>query len=53
MTLERSAIIMDDIFASHEDDSRGRLLKIIQEFLVSEAATHSAGGKGTAVSLLT
>jgi hypothetical protein len=47
MTLERSAIIMDAIFASHEEEGRGRLLKILQDFLVSEASKHAAKEKGT------
>lgn len=47
MTMERSAVIMDDIFASPDEEPRGRLLKIIQEFLISEAAKHSAKQKGT------
>ncbi len=42
MTMESSAMIMDAIFASPEEESRGRLLKIMQEFLLSEAAKHSA-----------
>jgi hypothetical protein len=46
MTLGRSAIIMDEIFASPEEEGRGRLLKIIQDFLVSEAAKHIAKEKG-------
>ncbi|KAG6888734.1 hypothetical protein C0995_006386 [Termitomyces sp. Mi166 len=46
MTMERSASVMDTIFASPEEESRARLLKIIQEFLVSEAAKHSAKEKG-------
>jgi len=46
MTLERSSMIMDAIFASPEEDARGRLLKIMQEFLVSESAKHAAKEKG-------
>ncbi|KAF8208426.1 hypothetical protein K438DRAFT_2012502 [Mycena galopus ATCC 62051] len=42
MTQERSAVIMDEIFSSPDEDRRGRLLKIIQDFLISEAAKHSA-----------
>ncbi|KAF8215671.1 armadillo-type protein [Mycena galopus ATCC 62051] len=41
-TQERSAVIMDEIFSSPDEDRRGRLLKIIQDFLISEAAKHSA-----------
>ncbi|KAF8073449.1 hypothetical protein FPV67DRAFT_1559883 [Lyophyllum atratum] len=45
MTKERSSTIMDVIFASPEEEGRGRLLKIMQDFLVSEAAKHSAKEK--------
>ncbi|KAF8158512.1 hypothetical protein B0H34DRAFT_797892 [Crassisporium funariophilum] len=45
MTLERSATIMDEIFAAPEEEGRGRLLKIMQDFLVSEASKHSAKEK--------
>ncbi|KAF9267598.1 hypothetical protein L218DRAFT_955463 [Marasmius fiardii PR-910] len=45
MTLENSAAIMDSIFASPEEEGKARLLKIIQEFLVSESAKHSAKEK--------
>ena len=38
--------MMDAIFASSEDDNRGRLLKIMQDFLVSESVKHSAEQKG-------
>ncbi|TFK39055.1 hypothetical protein BDQ12DRAFT_682942 [Crucibulum laeve] len=47
MTLERSTAIMDTIFASPDEDARGRLLKILQEFLLSEAAKHAAREKET------
>jgi|ERR1700679_518199 hypothetical protein len=50
MTLDRSATIMDAIFASPDEESRGRLLRIMQEFLVSEAAKHSTKEKGTVCS---
>lgn len=46
MTMEQSAMIMDEIFASPEEEGKGRLLKIIQDFLVSEASKHSAKEKG-------
>jgi cohesin loading factor subunit SCC2 len=39
-------MIMDAIFASPEEDGRGRLLKIMQDFLISEASKHSAKEKG-------
>jgi cohesin loading factor subunit SCC2 len=45
MTLDRSAVVMDEIFSSQDEERRGRLLKIIQEFLISEAAKHSAKQK--------
>lgn len=48
MTMERSSTIMDAIFASPEEESRGRLLKIMQEFLTSEASKHSAKEKENA-----
>ncbi|KAJ4497024.1 hypothetical protein C8R41DRAFT_824439 [Lentinula lateritia] len=41
MTFDQSATIMDDIFASNDLDGKARLLKIIQEFLVSESIKHS------------
>ncbi|KAJ7175276.1 sister chromatid cohesion C-terminus-domain-containing protein, partial [Mycena filopes] len=47
MTMPRSALIMDDIFSSPDEERRGRLLKIIQEFLISEAAKHTAKQKDT------
>jgi hypothetical protein len=37
---------MDAIFSSPDEESRGRLLRIMQEFLVSEAAKHSTKEKG-------
>lgn len=46
MTLEQSAGIMDAIFASPDEESRGRLLRILQDFLVSEAAKHAEQQKG-------
>ncbi|KAH0832222.1 sister chromatid cohesion C-terminus-domain-containing protein [Lanmaoa asiatica] len=48
MTLERSAGIMDAIFTSPDEESRGRLLRIMQDFLVSEAAKHAEQRKGSA-----
>jgi len=41
----------DEIFASPEEEGRGRLLKIIQDFLVSEASKHIAKEKGTIPSM--
>jgi cohesin loading factor subunit SCC2 len=46
MTKERSASVMDAIFASPEEDGKGRILRIMQEFLVSESEKNSAKLKG-------
>ena len=46
MTAEPSSRIMDDIFAAKEEEGRARLLRIVQEFLFSEAGKHSAKEKG-------
>ena len=46
MTAEPSAKIMDAIFLSPAEEARGRLLKILQDFLVAEAAKHAANEKG-------
>lgn len=46
MTAEPSARIMDDIFTAKEEEGLVRLLRIIQEFLVSEAGKHSVKEKG-------
>lgn len=46
MTLESSASMMDAIFESPEYDNRARLLKLMQDFLVSEAAKHMAQERG-------
>jgi len=48
MTLESSAMIMDATFTSQEEEGRARLLKIMQEFLVSEAAKHGQKEKSRA-----
>ena len=48
MTLESSAMIMDATFTSQEEEGRARLLKIMQEFLVSEAAKHTQKEKSKA-----
>lgn len=42
LTAEASSRIMDDIFASDDEDARGRLLKILQDFLTTEAEKHAA-----------
>jgi len=41
-------MIMDATFASREEEGRARLLKIMQEFLVSEAAKHAQKEKSKA-----
>lgn len=41
MTLEPSARIMDKIFQSDSDETKGRMLKILHDFLVSEASKHA------------
>ncbi|KAH7906512.1 hypothetical protein BJ138DRAFT_1071604 [Hygrophoropsis aurantiaca] len=46
MTLEESANIMDAIFSSRDEENRGRMLRIMQDFLVSEASKHVAEHKG-------
>ncbi|KAJ8463322.1 hypothetical protein ONZ45_g17624 [Pleurotus djamor] len=45
MLLPGSASIMDAIFSSSQEEEKGRLLKIMQDFLVSEASKHSAKEK--------
>lgn len=47
MTAEPSAKIMDAIFSSPAEETRGRLLKILQDFLIAEATKHAANEKGT------
>ena len=46
MTAEPSAKIMDAIFESPQEEIRGRLLKILQDFLIAEATKHAANEKG-------
>jgi cohesin loading factor subunit SCC2 len=46
LTAETSAHIMDQIFASSDMEARARLLKIMQEFLISEAEKHLVKEKG-------
>lgn len=41
MTLEASTRIMDEIFQSDSDETKGRMLKILHDFLVSEASRHA------------
>ena len=37
---------MDAIFASPEEEARGRLLKIMQDFLITESTKQSVQEKG-------
>jgi len=37
---------MDQIFSSEDEEAKARLLKILQDFLSSESAKHSAQEKG-------
>jgi cohesin loading factor subunit SCC2 len=46
MTTKESAEIMDKVFASGELESRAHLLRIINSFLLSEMAKHTAAEKG-------
>ncbi|KAH9924608.1 uncharacterized protein BXZ73DRAFT_50340 [Epithele typhae] len=48
MTAEPSAKIMDTIFSSPVEETRGRLLKILQDFLIAEATKHAATEKASA-----
>ncbi|KIK69873.1 hypothetical protein GYMLUDRAFT_34262 [Collybiopsis luxurians FD-317 M1] len=48
MTMEKSATIMDEIFAADDNDGKARLLKIIQDFLTSESIKHSQHEKESA-----
>lgn len=41
MTLEPSTRIMDRIFQSDSDETKGRMVKILHDFLVSEASKHA------------
>lgn len=41
MISEASTRIMDEIFQSDSDETKGRMLKIIHDFLVSEASKHA------------
>lgn len=42
LTADTSSRIMDDIFSSSDEEARGRLLRIMQEFLVSESEKHAS-----------
>jgi len=46
MTHESSSQLMDQIFSSEDEEAKARLLKILQDFLSSESAKHSAQEKG-------
>jgi cohesin loading factor subunit SCC2 len=46
MTHESSSQLMDQIFTSEDEEAKARLLKILQDFLGSESAKHSAQEKG-------
>ena len=46
MTLQSSATIMDAIFTSPEEEARGRLLKILQDFLITESTKQFVQEKG-------
>ena len=41
MTLEPSTRIMDKIFQFDSDETKGRMVKILHDFLVSEASKHA------------
>ena len=41
MTSDPSTRIMDKIFQSDLDEAKGRMLKILHDFLVSEASKHA------------
>ncbi|KAK7469438.1 Sister chromatid cohesion protein 2 [Stygiomarasmius scandens] len=47
MVIEKSAHIMDSVFASSDEEERGRMLKIMQDFLVAESNKHAAKEKET------
>lgn len=52
MTDGRSSSIMDSILASPDQEGHGRVLRIIQDFLASEAEKHAATEKGKSMMLL-
>jgi cohesin loading factor subunit SCC2 len=45
MTEESSAAVMDEIFKSEDEEDHGRLLKIIQDFLLSQVTKHNEAQK--------
>ncbi|KAI0034608.1 hypothetical protein K488DRAFT_83792 [Vararia minispora EC-137] len=46
MTLDSSATIMDTVFSQGSEEDRTRLLRLMQDFLVSESEKHAAKEKG-------
>lgn len=52
MTRPQSATMMDAVFSSSDEDAKGRLLKIMQGFLISECEKHATLQKGTHYLLL-
>ena len=47
MTKTESTTLMDDVFADDNLEARGKLLRIIQDFLYSESAKYSSLDNGT------
>ncbi|KAF5337499.1 hypothetical protein D9758_013605 [Tetrapyrgos nigripes] len=45
MVMDSSAQIMDSVFGSSDEEERGRMLKIMQDFLNAEATKHAAKEK--------
>ena len=45
LTAEASSHIMDEIFNSDDEEARSRLLKIMQDFLISESEKHATKEK--------
>jgi cohesin loading factor subunit SCC2 len=41
MLADSSTMLMDAIMSSKDEDMRGRLLKLIQEFLLSQLTQHA------------
>jgi cohesin loading factor subunit SCC2 len=46
MTEDSSAAVMDAIFGSPDEEDRGRLLKIFQDFLLSQVTKFNEAQKG-------
>lgn len=49
MTTDESAELMDTVFSAADFEARARLLRIIQDFLMSESSKFMAQEKGTQV----